>query len=149
MDKFTVKLKQDSDAIKQFIQHDLPLRIGKKGVDLFAENFQKEGFQNGGLQKWKEVKRRLDPRIKDARSSRKILSGNTADLGRSLRYIPELAKVMWYSDVSYAEAHNEGTTTAGRSRNVTIPQRKFIGDSRELEAIIKQEMDKFMNNLFK
>ncbi len=146
MDKFVKDITDKQKQLQLFINNDLPIIIGKKGVDLFRQNFENEGFF---LEKWKEVKRRLDPRVRGARSSRKILTGNTGDLGRSLRYIPEEARVLFYSDLPYAEAHNEGTTTAGRGRSTTIPKRQFIGDSKELDNLIEQEMDKFMNNLFK
>ncbi len=144
MDKLIIQLNQDTEKLRKFIHHDLPIKIGKQAVDLFKENFQKEGFFGD---KWKEVKRRSDPRIKGARSTRKILTGNTGDLGRSIRYTPQDAQVLIYSDLKYAAAHNEGTTTAGRGNSTTIPQRKFIDESRELDDMVKREMDKFFDSL--
>lgn len=42
----------------QWVKHDLPRLVGKTAVDHFKENFDKEGFVDGGLQKWPDVKRR-------------------------------------------------------------------------------------------
>ena len=81
-----------------------------------------------GLQKWKEVKRRESPKRSDlAKAKLHILTG-TGNLGRSIKATHEPGKVTVFSDVPYAAAHNEGTTNAGRNRNVTIPKRQFIGD---------------------
>ncbi len=140
-------LKISFATLEKAINNDLKIKVGKQAVDLFTANFQKEGFQNGAVQKWREVKRRIDPRVTGARRTRSILTGDSGNLGRSLRYKIIGSEIIIYSDVKYAEAHNEGTTNAGRNHSVTIPQRKFIGDSIELKNIIEKEMDSFFNKL--
>ena len=142
-----LNLKKSFVALEKAINNDLKIKVGKQAVDLFTANFQKEGFQNGAIQKWREVKRRIDPRVTGARRTRPILTGDSGNLGRSLRYKIIGSEIIIYSDVPYAEAHNEGTTNAGRNHNVTIPQRQFIGDSLELKNIIEKEMDSFFNKL--
>lgn len=44
---------------ERWARDDLPRQVGKTAVDLFRENFTKEGFTDGGVKKWKEVKRRI------------------------------------------------------------------------------------------
>ena len=44
----------------RWVERDLPRLVGKTAVNHFKRNFELEGFQNGSLAKWKEVKRR-DP----------------------------------------------------------------------------------------
>ncbi len=74
-------------------------------------------------------------------SSRNHLYNNTKD-------IPQKGGVKIENRTPYAAAHNEGTTTAGKNRNVTIPRRQFIGDSAELtekiKEVIKKEVDKIL-----
>lgn len=49
--------------MQRFVQRDLPRIVGKEAVDLFKSNFDKEGFQDGTLEPWPDVKRR-DPSSK-------------------------------------------------------------------------------------
>jgi phage gpG-like protein len=93
----------------------------------------------------------MDPRVKGARATRKILIGDTGNLKRSIdkEFVPE--GVLIYSDTPYASAHNEGTDNAGRGHSTHIPKRQFIGDSKELDekvkVIIETRFDKLFNNL--
>lgn len=145
-EEFKALLSQQTKAVQQAIRSELPLRIGKKAADLFAENFQKEGFQDGSMQPWKEVKRRQSSRVKGANSSRKILTGRTGDLGRSIRYETSAGKVTVYSDVIYADVHNEGLR-AGRGKGFQMPQRQFMGDSKDIDALVEQEIENTLNHL--
>ena len=118
----------------------VPVIVGVEAVNHFKENFRIEGFEEPGT--WQDVKRRTNPTRPDhAAASRKILTGETGNLGRSIQYEAQEAQVTVFSDVAYAEAHNEGTATAGRNRNLTIPKRQFIGDSKKLEEKIEKEID--------
>jgi phage gpG-like protein len=141
--EFSRYLIEAQREIQQYINEDAPVIIGKTAVDHFTENFQQEGFVDGGVQKWQEVKRRMNPKITGARASRPILTGDTGDLGMSIQYKDAAdGKVTVYSDLPYSEAHNEGTANAGRSHNVVIPKRQFIGESEELNEKIKEELER-------
>lgn len=159
--QFTQKLQTLPKELNRAI-HDVAIITGKQAVDMFKDNFQKESF-NG--KPWQEVKRRQDSRnfkvlsrgknkgqsrATNAAGSRKILTGETGDLGESIKY-KYLGKgsVSIYSDKPYAAAHNEGTRTAGRGNSTTIPQRQFMGPSPELDNIVKREIEKKLNNIFK
>ena len=54
-DEFQSKLTGITVEINRAVNHDLPLIVGNKAVDMFKQNFQEEGFFGG---KWKDVKRR-------------------------------------------------------------------------------------------
>ena len=149
--------KADLSKIEAFLKKDLQIAVGKQGVDLFKRNFDEQGFQNGTLNEWQNVQRRdaskqrigkrgLPLKRQDLSYTDKILI-RTRNLQRSIRYEYHAGVITWYSDVKYAEAHNEGTTTAGRGNHTTIPKRQFIGDSIELKNIIEKEMDSFFNKL--
>lgn len=147
--QFAQHLLSMSQEAENFINDEAPIIMGKEAVDFFQEGFQNEGFTDTSLEKWKEVKRRQDPKVRGARASRPILTGDTGDLGMSIEYKDaNNGEVTVFSDKEYAEAHNEGTTNAGRNRNVTIPARPFIKDSealneRELKEL-KRRADEFM-----
>lgn len=132
--------------LKRQLQHDLPIKLGNLAVRLFKDNFQKESFFGRA---WIEVKRRLNPKTRGAAANRKILTGPTGNLGRSIQATPRDGSVTIHSDLPYASAHNDGTSNAGRSHNVRIPQRQFIGPSPELtdaiEKKIIQEINKALN----
>lgn len=141
--EFAKHLLDISEEVEQFINDDAPVIMGKTAVDFYKEGFENEGFTDGGLHKWKEVKRRQDSKVKGAWATRKILTGDTGDLGMSIDYKDAAdGEVTVFSDKPYAEAHNEGTANAGRSRNVTIPKRQFIGDSQELDQEILSELER-------
>lgn len=58
MDKFIMRLSADIKRITA--DKNIAREIGTVAVKHYSENFDKEGFVNGGLQPWKDVKRR-DP----------------------------------------------------------------------------------------
>ena len=133
---FSHHLEGIEAAIKRQLERDLPHKIGDLAVGMFKENFQKEGFFGRA---WLEVKRRLQG-AKGAAGISKILTGPTGNLGRSIQSTPHNGSVTIESDLPYSSAHNEGTTNAGRSHNVRIPQRRFIGESPELTAAIEKKI---------
>ena len=146
-EQFKIKLETQKAQLAEAINRDLPVIIGKKAVDLFTENFQKEGFQDNGVQPWKEVQRRTR-KVRGAAGSRKILTGKTGDLGRSIKYEIAPGQVTVFSDVIYADVHNEGLR-AGRGAGFTMPKRQFIGDSADLDNIVQKEIEKALNNILK
>ena len=148
MKDLAIKLRQIKAELHDLAVRDAPVIIGKVATDHFKESFQNEGFTDQTLNPWKEVKRRQNPKITGAKASRKILTGDTGDLGESIKYrtIPGAAVI--YSDKAYAEAHNEGTTTAGRGNKTTIPKRQFIGESATLDNKIEQEIERKLGLIF-
>ncbi len=151
-----IKLK-----LRQALDHDLPIICGNEAVRLFKRNFQREGFFG---QPWKEVKRRQThtvsvrtksgvrtrtvPPAKGAAGSRRILTGNTGDLGRSIKMKTAPAEVTIYSDVVYSAVHNDGLR-AGRGRGFIMPKRQFIGDSPELQRALKAKIEAYLKNIIR
>lgn len=148
--QFSEHLLNISRDAEDLINNDAPEIMGVIARDHFTEAFQDEGFTDAAFLKWDEVKRRLNPKTKGAKASRKILTGDTGDLGMSIDYTNAAnGEVTLYSDVPYADAHNSGTSTAGRSRNVRIPQRQFIGDSEVLNQKITKKLAEGLDNTIK
>ncbi len=147
--QFAKHLLNASQETENYINNDAPEIMGVIARDHFTESFQDEGFTNQKIESWEEVKRRMNPKITGAKASRKILTGDTGDLGMSIDYKKQQGETTIYSDKPYAEAHNKGTTTAGSNRNVTIPKRQFIGDSEVLNKKILDEFEKDLDNIIK
>lgn len=151
---FSRHLKGVERSLRRQLAHDLPVKVGNLAVRLFKRNFQREGFFG---RRWREVKRRIPgtkaykqaARHHPAQTKRRILTGGTGNLGRSIQADPHEGSVTIHSDLDYAAAHNEGTRTAGRSHNVRIPKRQFIGDSPELEKAVEELVAKEIDKLFK
>lgn len=141
-DEFAKRLKGQSAAINKAIE-ELPRIIGVEAVNHFKDNFQKEGFDVP--KSWQEVKRRTWGRGADA--SRKILTGRTGDLGRSIQKRVEQTRVIIFSDLKYAPVHNYGLRS-GRGKGFLMPKRQFIGDSKILDdklmKIIKKRIDSIL-----
>lgn len=137
--------------IEEYLQDQLPTIIGNEAVNFFKECFQNEGFTDKSLVKWKDVKRRLEARNKErASANRPILTGETGELADSLNFKIVGNSIIFYSDKDYAQAHNEGTTNAGRNRNVTITKRQFVGPSQTFDdlilKIIEQDLKQILNS---
>ena len=144
--QFKQHLKSVQIDIKTFANRDAPRIAAKVAIDHFKENFQNERFEK---KKWKEVKRRKDKYIKGARATRKILTGDTGDLGRSVENAKyTIGKATIISDLPYSAVHNEGLR-AGRGRGFKMPKRQFMGDSDELHQKTKKELIKKLNTIIK
>ena len=145
-EQFKQQLARFDINVKKAIHTDLPRIIGNEAARLFRMNFQKESFFD---QKWNEVKRRQPPAAKGAAGKRKILTGKTGDLGRSIKVKTVPGRVTIYSDVPYSLAHNQGARNAGRGNRTTIPQRQFIGDHDQLKQALREKFEQEMNKIFK
>lgn len=138
-DKYFARLSRE---VQQAISTDLPPKIGNLAVRMFKQNFQQQGFFG---QQWQDVKRRTNPgkgKESLAAARRPILTGSSGNLGRSIHFTTQPGKVIVQSDLPYSSAHNYGTNNAGRSHNVHIPQRQFIGEHPQLES----EIEKLIEN---
>ena len=102
-------------------------------------------------QRWQDVKRRTNPpkgKESLAAARRPILTGSSGNLGRSIHFTTQPGKVIVQSDLPYSSAHNYGTNNAGRSHNVHIPQRQFIGEHPQLESEIEKLIEKELLKAF-
>lgn len=117
-------------------------KIGVKARVHFKDNFNKEGFVDRSLERWKP---RKDFKYKK-RSRRKILK-KSGDLKKSIRTITNRGalRAVIVSDMPYSDIHNEGGTGKSHGTSFNMPQRQFIGHSevldRKVEDIIEREID--------
>lgn len=166
MPQFIKELEAKQREIDDAMRKKLPVKVGRIAADHYHENFRKGGFVNSGLHSWKPTMRqqsgskRVDANYGPLLSSRKNLYG-------SIKYIPGDYRVKVRSDLIYAAIHNWGGTiiqqrtrkkggkgnkSLGLPKRVTIviPQRQFLGDSKELDEKINRtidnELEKIINN---
>lgn len=164
-EQFSQRLTRMNEQLKKAMDNDIPKIVANRATQMFKQNFREEGFFG---KKWKEVQRRQTRTItlksgkkkivtvgKGVMGRRKILTGRTGALGRSIRWKVEPGKAIIYNDAKnkdnkeYASAHNEGTTNAGRSHNVHIPQRQFIGDHAKINEMVKKTIEERMGKILK
>lgn len=105
------------------------------GVSVFKQAFRDKSF-NG--RPWPEVKR--DP----GRGSLMLRSGALMNSIRASKVTAE--EVVWSAGndkVAYAEPHNEGSR-AGRGKGFLMPQRQFIGESKDFDDKFKQRANSYL-----
>lgn len=150
-DQFKQEIDRLQDEFKALFAKYAPTIAGKTAVSYFKKNFQNEAW---GRVRWQEVKRRMDPRVKGARASRKILTGDTGDLARSIevKAVSKGQVVIWTapsafgSKEPYGRVHNEGLR-AGRGKGFIMPKRQFMGESEELNALIISELERKLKQI--
>ena len=121
-EEFKKHLAAMTERSQQFIDHEAPHIAANIAVSDFKQNFRRESFD--GV-KWQEVKRRdgksaaykYAARHHPARTSRKILTGDTGDLGRSIEIKSVEQGTMWlivellyrgtdnYTEINRADKH--------------------------------------------
>ena len=160
-EEFKRHLAAMTERSQQFIDHEAPHIAAGIAVSDFKQNFRRESFD--GVE-WQEVKRRDDKssaykyaaRHHPARTSRKILTGDTGDLGRSIeiKSVEQGRATIWTSPQAfgskepYGAVHNEGLK-AGRGAGFTMPRRQFIGDTDELRRKTIDALRKGLDRLIK
>ena len=149
-EQFQQELNRLQTEFKELFAKYAPTIAGKTAVSYFKKNFQNEAW---GRVKWQEVKRRTDPHVKGAKATRKILTGETGDLARSIeiKSISNGQVVIWtspsaFSKEPYGRVHNEGLR-AGRGKGFIMPKRQFMGESEELNALIISEIERKLKQI--
>ena len=131
MNIFGKHLAQIEEAIPEMITE-----MAAEAIEHFDDSFSNKGFTDGGLKKWKPVFN------KDGSVKEKPLV-KTGNLRGSIKSEERDDSATIYSDVEYAEYHNEGGDVDGRP-----PQRQFMGASQELDDksidIIKDKLNRIL-----
>ena len=155
--EFEIRLADLRSNYGAFYDRNAPTIAAKVAVDFFKESFQTESWQR---KPWKEVQRRMGSwerggkTIKSyaqgADTTRKILTGKTGDLGRSIEQDRSRTgrgqTIVWTnpskfanSQKIYAAVHNEGLR-AGRGAGFKMPKRQFMGEDPNLNRRIIEEL---------
>ena len=159
-EEFSKNLERIFEEYKELFVKYAPTIAGKEAVRFFKKNFQNQAWSKT---KWQEVQRRQSwtrtyksvEKKHPADTKRKILTGRTGDLGRSIE-IKETTPgsvVIWTnpstfkSKEPYGRVHNEGLR-AGRGAGFTMPKRQFMGDDPELNKIIIEKLETKLKEIF-
>lgn len=145
-DKVFAKLQQ--------MKPKLPEEIANIAKNAFVRNFREESFFG---KKWKEVQRRQQGTAAYKYPKKKKLSRRVKPIlvgtGRLKREVGSSIKSTTWEEIrlmvdtqskggyNYAAAHNDGTNH--------VPQRKFMGNSPELNKKIKNKIQLEIGKIFK
>jgi phage gpG-like protein len=121
--------------------------MGAIGQNHFVKSFQKQGFENVTLEKWKP---RKSNRADRGKPNRAILVKSGA-LRRSIRRIA-IGKYGYniVSDLPYAKIHNDGLTGRAYGKHLfKMPKRQFMGFSAKMNNKIERMIDRYVKKVFK
>lgn len=124
-------------AVKKSLNIDIPKIIANDTKDFFQDNFKKQGFDSGTIEKWK-------PR-KSKKWKHPILD-KTGELKKSI-YIKEKnsKRIVLISDLPYSRIHNEGLNGLAFGKYpFKMPKRQYMGHS---PALAKMQLDKIISEL--
>ena len=152
------EFKRQLSAIKKdmsrFIQKGAPAIAAAKSASMFRQNFQREHFFG---ERWKEVQRRMQSikrgkktvknNAKGADRSRKILTGKTGNLGRSIKVRIQTSEAEVFSDAPYARVHNEGLTSGRGRGKFRMPRRRFIGQHPKVDRAVRDTLQTELNKI--
>jgi len=156
---FQQRLNEKMTEINTFVRDDVPEIIGVEAVNFFKDSFDKESFEGNP---WQDVKRR-DPNspwygfsagakknFSDARTTAKILSGETGELKEAITFRKEPGAVTIVNEKPYAAVHNYGLQAKifGK-KEFKMPQRTFMEYSNELQDNIDSKIQNEITNIIK
>ena len=149
-------LEQKITAVRTYVNDKVPVVVGVEAVKEFKENFDKESFDG---KRWPDVKRR-DPnspwfghsgqtgKKSNARTTAKILSGETGELRNATTWRREGKSVIISNDKEYAAVHNEGLQAKIYGKKTFImPRRQFIGATDKLKKNIQDKIERDIHNI--
>jgi len=146
------KDKFDLDVVIKRLEQtksELPKIFANDAMNFVNDNFKKQGFDNMPIERWREVKRRMQGTKAWKYPKKKALGRRTRAIlvqtGR-LRRATYIKKATWSettiaNPTPYADYHNSGTAR--------IPQRQFMGHSKALEKIQIAKINKALKEIWK
>lgn len=164
------KFQQVLSAYRK-VRSNLPYQLGAIAVRFFKRNFERQGFLNNGkVDKWEQRKRK-----ERGRNRGLLTKSGTLKRGIKIKSTTSNRVVTGVDDaIKYANIHNDGGTIkitrkmkhffwymyfktkdefwknlALKKGDITIPQRKFIGESTDLEKEIDEFIISKLKTVFK
>lgn len=102
------------------VKKDLPSVLAKEGTKFWLSNFDKQGFQDESLQKWKP--RKKEKSKKDSTRSILVKSGKLRRAVNKSVVEKTFNRIVWRigSEVPYAAVHNDGGVVNKKERKHTL-----------------------------
>lgn len=142
-------MNQNSDILKKHLAeveavlHGFPAIMGQEVLDNIETNFKTEGFNDSNLSPWQ--KRKYDPK-----DDGHPLLNKSGALKNSIQVKEGSDYVTIYSDLPYADIHNDGGPARAFGKyDFIMPKRKFAGDSEKVERTLVQKLESAINNIFR
>ena len=143
-------LKQLENKWKQGLRASVTV-IGNEAKNFFVENFRKQGFDDKSVKHWQPRKTETDRKSRN-KGARAILV-KSGDLRRSIKRHPanlSNLSIMISSDLPYAKIHNEGLEGKAWGKvPFKMPERRFIGDSYNLNEQMKKTVIRVIDKYLK
>lgn len=169
--QFQNLLTQKRQEILHALRRIIPVKVGRIAKDHFQEGFRQGGFQDNGTQAWQRKKRpdKYGPLMSSRQNLYGSIYYQPGDasvtVGTSAPYaeihneggdIKVTAKMKRFFWAKYRETNGESWKRNAKNEEaefwktlalkkvgttIHIPQRKFIGESQELNQKIKQKID--------
>lgn len=119
---------------------DILKDAAREAVNFSKESFRKQGWTDNGLSPWKQrkTKNRSDKRT----TAKRAILVDTGALRRSIRVAAVTSlRARVVAETVYAKRHNQGLAS--------MPQRKFLGESREQSVRFRKVIAKHFKGIFK
>lgn len=146
------ELKRATLKAKDFLKTDAVTILSVEGQKHFRNSFQRgvEGFVDEKLVPWKDIQEKTKRRKRRKNGSLPPVLTDKGHLRDSIDYNADFNKqeAVFSSNQPYAQVHNEGGQ-AGKNGSATIPQRGFMGPSKELERKVVDKIERTLDNIFK
>lgn len=169
--QFQNLLTQKRQEILHALRRTIPVKVGRMAKDHFQDNFRRGGFQDNGLHPWKRKKRpdKYGPLMSDRKNLYGSIYYQPGDasvtVGTSAPYaeihneggdIKVTAKMNRFFWAKYRETNGGSWKRNAKNEEaefwktlalkkvgstIHISQRKFIGESQELNQKINQKID--------
>ncbi len=133
------EIKESSGAFLTLLKKRLPEKVAVVLEKSIHDSFDKEAYQDGKSNKWKERKETVTP-------DRKILIGKgSGKMHRSIEVEHSESEVRAMSDVEYFNVHNEGLK-AGRGAGFTMPKRQMAPIAGEGNPEVDKQVEKWLDD---
>ncbi|GHV31584.1 hypothetical protein FACS1894177_06500 [Bacteroidia bacterium] len=159
IEEFERQFSEKMEEINTFVRDDVGDIVGVEAVNFFKDSFEKESFDGNP---WQEVERRkpdspwygfsagAKKNFSEARTTAKILSGETGELKEAITYRKEPGMVVISNEKPYAAVHNYGLPAKifGK-KTFQMPKRTFMEHSDDLQEKIEDKITEKMINILK
>ncbi|MBR8713030.1 phage virion morphogenesis protein [Porphyromonas levii] len=160
--KFSEQFSEKMREVQAYIDGD-EVRELMAGIAIehFRESFRNEGFADEQLNPWAEVERRKPEsswyghsgqtgRFSLARTTAKILSGETGHLSNAFSYARTKEGIVVRNTAPYARVHQYGLKAkVYGKKEFAMPKRPFMGASKRMAQEIRQEVINDIKELLK
>ena len=150
---FNSQFAERMNNLKEFVEGEKIKKImGNEAINHFQESFVNEGFTDKEVEKWEDVKRRnpdsewyghLGPcrKFSEARTTAKILTGDTENLQSSFSFKPTPNGVLIQNSAPYAAVHQFGLSAKIYGKKAfQMIARPFMGKSMVLKEKIENKI---------